>query len=312
MSWTGEHRGFVVEAYYENNRSVIATQKAFCTRFALGQNASVPDWKTILLWISNLRATGSTLKRKSPGRPRTVRMPENVEAVRASIQQSPKRSACKHAMALGISSRSLRRILHGDLKLHPYKMMLAQELSERDHANCRVVSAEILEQVPAAAVLLSSDEAHFQISGAINKQNFRYWAERNPRELQERPLHSPRVTVWCAVADFGVISPYYFEEGGATATVTADWYAEMLETFLWPKLDDVDTEHVWFQQDRATAHTARCSLGVLREMFPGGLISLRGDVGWPAWSADLSPCDFFLWGYLKEKVFKHRPHLLRI
>jgi hypothetical protein len=25
---------------------------------------------------------------------------------------------------------------------------------------------------------------------------------------------------------------------------------------------------------------------------------------------DLSICDFFLWGYLKEKVFKHRPHTL--
>jgi hypothetical protein len=33
-------------------------------------------------------------------------------------------------------------------------------------------------------------------------------------------------------------------------------------------------------------------------------------VGWRAPSADLSICDFFLWGYLKEKVFKHRPHTL--
>jgi len=31
---------------------------------------------------------------------------------------------------------------------------------------------------------------------------------------------------------------------------------------------------------------------------------------WPARSSDLSPCDFFLWGYLKEKVFKHRPQSL--
>ena len=42
-------------------------------------------------------------------------------------------------------------------------------------------------------------------------------------------------------------------------------------------------------------------------LFPGRLISLRGDVEWPARSPDLSPCDVFLWGYLKEKVFKHRP-----
>jgi len=92
--------------------------------------------------------------------------------------------------------------------------------------------------------------------------------------------------------------------------VNGDRYVEMLETFLRPKLDDVDTEHVWFQQGGATAHTARGSLGVLREMFPGRLISLRGDVGWPVRSPYLSPCDFFLWGYLKEKVFKHRPRSL--
>ena len=112
-------------------------------------------------------------------------------------------------MAMGISSWSLR-ILHADLNLHPYKMMLGQELSERDRAKRRAVSAENLEQIPAAAVLLSNDEAHFHLRGAVNKQNFRYWAERNPRELQERPLHSPCVTVWCVVADFGVIGPYFF------------------------------------------------------------------------------------------------------
>jgi len=37
------------------------------------------------------------------------------------------------------------------------------------------------------------------------------------------------------------------------------------------------------------------------------LISLRGDIGWPARSRDLTPCDFFLWGYLKAKVYSRRP-----
>ena len=56
--------------------------------------------------------------------------------------------------------------------------------------------------------------------------------------------------------------------------------------------------------------TARRSLGVLREMFPRRLISLRGDVEWPARSPDLSPCDFFLWEYLKEMIFKRQPQSL--
>jgi len=55
--------------------------------------------------------------------------------------------------------------------------MLAQESSERDHANRTAISAEILEQVPAAAVLLSSDEAHCHISGDLKNTVFMYFSE---------------------------------------------------------------------------------------------------------------------------------------
>ncbi|XP_039292755.1 uncharacterized protein LOC120353366 [Nilaparvata lugens] len=164
------------------------------------------------------------------------------------------------------------------------------------------------------ATLFCSDEAHFHLCGAVNKQNFRYWAANNPRQLHERPLNSPKVTVWCAVSQFGVIGPYFFEDDNITVTVTSERYVTMLQTFLQPELEELveeqDLGEIWFQQDGATAHTARISMDLLREMFPGRLISLRGDVKWPARSPDLSVCDFFLWGYLKEKVFNHRPHTL--
>ena len=63
----------------------------------------------------------------------TLEHPENVQRVRASIEHSPRRSARKHAAAaLGISDRTVRRILHADLRMHPYKMMVAQELSVTD------------------------------------------------------------------------------------------------------------------------------------------------------------------------------------
>jgi len=53
---------------------------------------------------------------------------------------------------------------------------------------------------------------------------------------------------------------------------------------------------VWFQQDGATAHTANESMTIVRNMFPGYLISRLGDVPWPPRSPDLSTCDFFsLW-----------------
>ena len=43
-------------------------------------------------------------------------------------------------------------------------------------------------------------KAHFHLSGFENKQDFRYCSESNPRELQQRPLYSERLTVWCAAA----------------------------------------------------------------------------------------------------------------
>jgi len=49
---------------------------------------------------------------------------------------------------------------------------------------------------------------------------------------------------------------------------------------------------------------------IVRKMFPGHLISRFGHVPWPPRSPDLSMCDFFLWGYLKSRVYTHKPRML--
>lgn len=126
--------------------------------------------------------------------------------------------------------------------------------------------------------LPSIDEAHFYINGNVNNQNFHYQAEHNPHELHKRLLHSTHGTFWGAV-DFRVIGLYFFEEGDETVTVNCNWYIEMLENFLLFKLDGLENKHLWFQQDRARAHTACSSLEMLKEIFLGHLISLRGDMG---------------------------------
>ena len=83
-----------------------------------------------------------------------------------------------------------------------------------------------------------------------------------------------------------------------------------MNEFFLPHLEEMDVGDVWFQQDGATAHTARASMELLREHFPGRLISLRGDLPWPTRSPYLTPCDFFLWGYLKSIIYNDRPRTL--
>jgi len=94
----------------------------------------------------------------------------------------------------------------------------------------------------------------------------------------------------------GVIGPFFFEDArGATATVTTERYVFMLENFLIPELRRrrINTRHVWFQQDGATAHTARATMETVRRIFPGHLISRFGDVPWLPRSPDLTAADFF-------------------
>jgi hypothetical protein len=63
---------------------------------------------------------------------------------------------------------------------------------------------------------------------------------------------------------------------------------------------------VWFQQDGATAHTARIAMRGLNEMFPAHMISRRGNIEWPARLPDLNAYDFFFCGYLKSKVYEKK------
>jgi hypothetical protein len=94
--------------------------------------------------------------------------------MRASIEQSPWRSARKHADAQLLSDRIVRRILHRDLRTHPYKIVIAQVLSERDCETRTIFCRELLQNISRTAVLLFTNEAHFHLSGKVNKQNLQY------------------------------------------------------------------------------------------------------------------------------------------
>jgi hypothetical protein len=72
-----------------------------------------------------------------------------------------------------MSDRSLRRIQHFDLNVHPFKIMVSQELSPADYANRQNLCEQMLAHITPDSVFFSSDEAYFHLSGAVNKQIFR-------------------------------------------------------------------------------------------------------------------------------------------
>ncbi|GFV06713.1 DUF4817 domain-containing protein [Trichonephila clavipes] len=73
---------------------------------------------------------------------------------------------------------------------------------------------------------------------------------------------------------------------------------------------EVPAQELWFQQDGATCHTARATIDLLKDTFGDRLISRFGPVNWPPRSRDLTPLDYFLWGYVKSLVYSNKPQTL--
>ncbi|CAK9818123.1 hypothetical protein ANTQUA_LOCUS9679 [Anthophora quadrimaculata] len=81
----------------------------------------------------------------------------------------------------------------------------------------------------------------------------------------------------------GIIGPFFFENAADQAiTVNGARYRDMIIQFFVPKLQDIDVNDMWFQQDDATCHTAQETIQLLHESFPSR-------------------------GFLKSKVYAKKP-----
>ncbi|GFU25313.1 putative DD41D transposase [Trichonephila clavipes] len=155
--------------------------------------------------------------------------------------------------------------------------------------------------------ILFSDGAHFWLNGYVNKQNCRISSEANPQVYVETPLHPEKLTVWCALWAGGILLQ---NDEGHNVTVNGDRYRAMITNFFIPELNNHDVQELWFQQDGATCHTAHATIDLLKDAFGDRLISRFGPVNWPPRSCDLTPLDYFLWGYIKPLVSADKPQTL--
>lgn len=187
--------------------------------------------------------------------------------------------------------------------MHPYKMTVTQELLPHDfHARMQycqwflntINNNEVLDKT------FFTDEAWFHLSGYVNSQNYRTWSTENPHAFVETSLHPLKIGVWVAMSRRRIIGPIIFHQ-----TINAERYRELILNPFINQLEGNEILHGHFQQDGATAHTAGVTLRYLEQVFPERLIS-RGL--WPARSPDLTPLDFFLFGHLKNKIYRNRLH----
>ena len=114
--------------------------------------------------------------------------------------------------------------MHLKLPFHPYRAQLTQQLKPANHSQRRRYVELVLEQKAVGGnfsnKIFITNKAHFTY---VNKQNYRIWRSKNPQVIEQRPLHSEKGTVWCALWSEGVIEPHFSEnDDGTTVTVNSE------------------------------------------------------------------------------------------
>ncbi|GFT50691.1 uncharacterized protein TNCV_567891 [Trichonephila clavipes] len=118
--------------------------------------------------------------------------------------------------------------------------------------------------------------------------------------------------VGAAVCSRGIIGPFFIPE-----TVTSERYVTILEQFVTTQqVSENRPRTEWFMQDGARPHRTEQVFRFLDEYFGNRVIALEypkftgASMDWPPYSSDLTPCDYFLWGTLKDIVYSKHPATL--
>ncbi|KAI6649848.1 Histone-lysine N-methyltransferase SETMAR-like [Oopsacas minuta] len=119
-----------------------------------------------------------------------MRTPNSIEKVKRKLADSPYRSSKRLSRELQLSRTTVRRILVDDLNLFSYKIQILQKQStvqkEKRLTFGKLVAGKVEKKEIDIGNINCSDEAHFQLSGYVNKQNMRIWGEEKPDPLDSK------------------------------------------------------------------------------------------------------------------------------
>ena len=157
------------------------------------------------------------------------------------------------------------------------------------------------------------DEAGFSMNGEVNSDNVRQYAPKGDRPdfTYVRCDERNKVTVWMGICGNGsILGPFFFDRN-----VEGNAYLAMLNDNNIPQLIELVNNQfheghfllLWWAQDGAPAHQLIAVRNRLLDLFQQRVIALQLAVEWPPRSPDLTSCDYFLWGYLKDKLYRTPP-----
>ena len=277
---------------------------------ALWPDIPVPNVSTIKRLWKKFENHGTCLKRNqgNSGRPRTARNQGNLERVRESLAQNGARSSRRNG--LGLTQSSFVRIVK-EIRFHPFVVGRRQKLENGDPAKrlefCNWILDSVALEPDMISNFITSDEAVFSLNSEVIMKNDVHYARFGSGHPEHHYVNfkqgAGQLMVWVGLTKNGNIFGPHFVQG----TLDTTEYLRIIRYHVIQREfreQGIEKERMWWQQDGASAHTSNRSIRYLQTQFPGKVVSKKGDILWPPHSPDLAICDFFLWSYLKNSIWK--------
>lgn len=293
----------MIQVYFECNRNRGAAVRLYRERF---YNREIPEPRKFGRLEENLRNYGAFKKPKREER----EFNENTELnVLLNVEENPRTSIREISNNIGASKRTVNAILKKH-KFKPYIPQKVQALEENDRERrqqfCHLYLNSVRRDPLFHTKIIWSDECTFSVNGIFNRNIHRHWSQENPRIIVETNFQRRfSINVWCGILSNRLIGPFFID-----GTLNQEKYHQILTEQLQNFLDELpiaDLNRIYFQQDGATPHNARINTNWLNTTFNERWIGTYGPIRWPARSPDLTPLDFWLWGYLQDQVYLTRP-----
>ena len=264
--------------------------------------------RSTVFWVKKQKKTGNNINTKYCGGKRTIRTPEFIDEVWATVCSDPSKKMRRIAKQIGVSRSTTRRAIREDLCLYPYKYRITQLIPKRARP-LRVKRGnkllKFMEENPDV-IIIFSDEKTWDVDSAVNKQNDRFLAYciQSVPEKHRTTRPSGAMMLGVCGSDGQVMQPLWIDKG---TKVDSKVYIENLKKVKAWIHETYGDRPVVFQQDGAPSHISEETQAWMDQNFKSDQIQYWPADWWPPYSPDLNPLDYNIWGFVESRACAN-PH----